>query len=752
MAALILIAAALAAQPASAQSQPLHERCPKLTAAERQEIEKAEKDRSVYFGLTWYTREECVSLAEAKRRMEVPQRDQNNPDSIAGVQAALEQNESATFAGLWIQHQPTYRVIVAFAQGGVATLAKYTRDPVFVAVDRGGPNLAELKATRERVARELHRLGARPSVSSVDVKHGRVEIGVVGDLAAFNAAVARGEVQVPPFVDLQLPRPFPNAAPRLPTDWQKTVRAFPRANYRGDGREPDNLRIGTVVLEKGCLRLLGERKNRVIVWPNEATLDLTQAGNVRVLNRSSGKMIEVGKRIDLGGNSGELVEDQEVIGTDSACPGPYFAMGDFEPYDEAAMERRDLQGRAGAIRQERRIGEKEALRRAEAEAEREKRFRELAVSLLKKAPDSFAGMYPYQGRATFKFTRDPQAELRKWVRADLRPFTKAERVPRPLAALKAERKAFLDDVERLGIAAGANEDIEQGRILILSDDLLALSRAASAGKVRIPSSARVLGSGGLPEGQYSAEHMQAADRAMEGVADWEEMRALVEGAKDRQTTSARSAEIARHLVSLGFTAQDLRALHAEGQFPAQPKVAQSGHATVATRALLAQEAVVGEVIDVIPELLGDGNRSTARLRVVEGLKGDLKPGELVEVRLTSGPGSDGKFHQSLGEPVLASGLPASFTPGSRWILLLSEGHRAWQALRLGMTLPVSGRRLFVALNAWPVVGGTVESTYHEPALGSLAQVRGQLAPVDAAFDRAVRRIGKPLMRRIVGVK
>lgn len=748
------MAAALAAQAEAGVQQRLDERCPKLSVGERQEIERAEKDRSVYFGLTWYAREECVSLGEAKRWMAVQQRGPADPDSISAVQARLEQNEAATFAGMWIQHQPSYRVVVAFTRNGAATLARYTRDPVFVALDRGGPSLTELNATRERVGRELHRLGARPSIAAVDVKAVRVELAVVGDLTAFNAAVARREVQLPAFVHIQQPAPPKYAPPPLPADWRKLVRAFPQAKYRYGGPIPDILRTGTVVLEDGCLRLKGERRSRVIVWPNEAALDLTVPGKVRVINRETGKTIEVGKQVDLGGNSGELAEDPEVIGTNPACPGPYFSMGRFAPHDEAEVARLWVQGRATAIRQERGIGAEEALRLAKAEAERERRFNKLASSLLKKAPESFAGVYPYQGRATFKFARDPQAELRKWVPADLRPFAKAERVPRPLAALRAERKAFLDDVERLGIEASAQEDIENGRLVITSENLTELGRAVSAGEVRIPVSARAVGSRGLPEGHYSGEHTQAADRALKGVADWEEMRSLVQEAKGRETSPGRADEITRYLVSLGFTADDLRALHAEGQFPAQPKGKQNGRPTAASRALVAQEAIVGKVIGVTPELLGDGCRSTARLRVVEGLKGDLQPGNLVEVRLISGHGSDGKFHQSEGEPVVAPGLPASLTPGSRWFMLLSEGQRAWDALRIGKILPASDRRLFVLANggAWPIVGDTIASTYQEPALGSLDRVRRELATVDAAFDRASRRLGKPLMRRIVGVK
>lgn len=177
----------------------------------------------------------------------------------------------------------------------------------------------------------------------------------------------------------------------------------------------------------------------------------------------------------------------------------------------------------------------------------------------------------------------------------------------------------------------------------------------------------------------------------------------------------------RDLVSLGFTADDLRALHAEGQFPAQPEDQQAAPPTAAARAQVAQEAVVLEVIDVRPELLGDGFRSTARLRVKEGLKGDLQPDDLVEVRLLSGLGSDGKFHQNGGEPVVVPGLPASLMAGSRWFMLLSEGVRAEQALRLAMRFAFTSVWLPTALMAACSQGGPANGT----GAVSIVPVQGQ---------------------------
>ncbi|HVL77702.1 MAG TPA: hypothetical protein VM346_00265 [Sphingomicrobium sp.] len=759
-----------------AAPQALPERCPGLSAADRAAIEQAEKDRTIYAELIWYSRENCVSLAEARRRMDIQLRDSIGPetepggpppappDSIGGLSRALEQKEAATFAGMWIEHQPAYRVVVAFARDAAATLRQYTSDPLFVPLERPGPTQAELRATRERVSRELDRLGARPSMSSSDSKTGRVEIAVLGDLGPFRAAVARGEVDLPPYVDIREPGPLRFAAPPLPPDWQTIVKAFPRQKLRSGGPIPDILRTGTVVLEGGCLRLKGERQSRVIVWPNEAALDLvSQPGTVRIVNRMSGKSIEAGKRVDLGGNSGELAADTEIIDTDPACPGPYFRIGNFGPLEP--IEQAEIEGLATAFQQQRNMPRAQALRLAREEKAREERFYELGQRLLREAPESYAGVYSYQGRATIKFSRDPQAEFRRLVPADLRPFAKAERVPRPLAALQAERKAFLDEVERLAISATAYEDIELGRIVIAADDLRLLARAAAAGQVSFPAGAAIQSSGAMPERAHSENGLETLNRRLEAVPDWAEMRSLVEATNvpgflvtykkeepDRPPTRGQSLEITRFLVSAGYTAEDLKALHAEGLFPARAYVEQNGRATPANRALLAREVVIAEVLEVRPELLGDGYRTTVRLRVAEGLKGDLQPGDEALVRFISGPGADGKFHQPNFEPALLAGLPDAMQPGSRWLMFLSEGMLAREAALVGKatTASISGTKVMVPIyGAWPIKGGDIGATYAEPLPGSLAAVRALLKPIDAAFDRASRKRGVPLQRRVV---
>lgn len=277
-----------------------------------------------------------------------------------------------------------------------------------------------------------------------------------------------------------------------------------------------------MVLQGGCVRLKGERRSPVIVWPNEAALDLvSEPGKVRVLNRLSGETIELDKGVNLGGNSGDLTDETNIIDANPACPGPYFQMGNFGPLEP--IEQSEIEGRATALQQERRLSRVEALRLAREERARDERFHELRARLLKEAPDSYAGLYPYQGRATIKFSHDPEAELRRLVPPDLLPFATAERAPRPLAELKAEKDRFLDQVERIGLSARAYEDIEHGRIVITAEDLRTLSRAAAAEQIEFPPGAVVQSQGAMPEGQFGDEHTQALNRRLESAPDWAKM-------------------------------------------------------------------------------------------------------------------------------------------------------------------------------------------------------------------------------------
>ncbi len=65
-----------------------------------------------------------VDVNEALKRLE-------RQDSVSELGQQLWESEQNTFGGLWIQHEPEYRIVAAFTQNGEVTLNKYIADIEF---------------------------------------------------------------------------------------------------------------------------------------------------------------------------------------------------------------------------------------------------------------------------------------------------------------------------------------------------------------------------------------------------------------------------------------------------------------------------------------------------------------------------------------------------------------------------------------------------------------------------------------------
>jgi len=734
----LTLALLLTAGPAAAQ----------LTSAQKAEIEAVIEGHGPNMDAAMYALDQQVPLAEAIRRLEIQNRDAVRapeepgppppppPDSIGAVQRQVA--EEPTFAGLWIQHQPTYGVVVAFTRDAAKTLAKYTKDPLFIPFDRPGPSWREVLNTQERLFANFQRFGARPVMGSANVQTGRLGFEVTGDLAAFRAAVKRGEVVVPAYVDITEPPPLRHAAPPpAPPGFVNPVKAFPRMKFRGGGIMTLELRTGRVILgPDGCLRLEGERKSPVIAWPNEAAIDLSH-GDVRVFHRMNGNSIRVGGTFALGGSSHMLKDDAEVIDQNPACPGPYLYLTGFSSY--APMEAQQFEQQVKEYAGSHRVSLAQARRVLEAQGERNRQLRAFGSELQAARPDLFGAMYVSEGKATLKLAGEAPRGL---IPAGFASDITIERVPRPLAELNAVRGSLLDQIEAAGIDTSVSADVEAGRLYISTENILALSQAAAAGKVVIPDDAQVVTNGSSPVGGYGEDNAEAAYRVLESAPDFAEMRTLIEavpqpyyGEPPRPVTRASSLDIGRFLLALGFTAADIRKLRAVGVDPVRAWVQQNGAATPENRAVLAEQVVVGEVLSVDPNRvdLKDGARSTVQFRVTETLKGTARPGETVSVRLESGFDPDGQYQQANGEPMMLPGLPGGLKPGDHYLLFLSHGQYANSARHHGMK-PVPAmyglRQEMARIDA-----GVVQRTYTEPSPGTLAEVRAKIAPVQAAFEK-----------------
>ncbi len=142
-----------------------------------------------------YSRHYGVTVEEALRRLEIQ-------DSFPELQPALEQNEIDTFGGLWIQHEPEYKIVVAFTQDGTKTISEYsdyiseTVAP-YVEVRTVDKSLAELLQEQAGMRESLNE-HAISSESRVDVRNNVVDIDIPqNDKTAFYVEEQAGSLTMP---------------------------------------------------------------------------------------------------------------------------------------------------------------------------------------------------------------------------------------------------------------------------------------------------------------------------------------------------------------------------------------------------------------------------------------------------------------------------------------------------------------------------------------------------------------------------
>ncbi|HEU0133756.1 MAG TPA: hypothetical protein VFR28_02955, partial [Allosphingosinicella sp.] len=535
----LLLAAMQPPPPAPAAEKPLASACPNLTPAE---IAGIENYKGEFAENALYARAYCVSVEEAERRMAIqlrgsigpktepgPPRPQP-PDGIGTINSVLQEKEAGTFAGLWIQHRPDYRVVVAFTRDSAATLARYTRDPLYKPVDRPGPTLAELRATQDRLTKALAERGFRWSSAGAREDKGIVEIRLGQEAAPIRAAAARGEFDLPPFVVLIEPRPFAFPAPPAPAPGDRRVRAFPQFAFRTDSDMRTLVGVPDVPTElrlvDGCLVVGTGQDARTALWQASDALDLSDPKRVVVVDRLSGIRIAAGEEIVLEGlQPGEERVPERIVGREG-CPGPYRVVRGFLPksvWDERRREgslanrMHEFGNRAAALADY----ETDRRRLAELRAWRE--------TMLADHGDSVASIAIDEENATAHLFHTAAGSPDRLVPASLRTFVTAQQVPVGHDVLESARVSLERQLGEAGIEAQVQAEPIEGVVRISGADPRRLSAAAVAGRIVFPEVARIGFEGAAPlsdGGQRMASDPEAVWLRLEAAPDFAGIRKL----------------------------------------------------------------------------------------------------------------------------------------------------------------------------------------------------------------------------------
>jgi len=149
---------------------------------------------SLLYDAQIYASNNNVSTEEALRRFQF--------QDIAGkLDAELSKNETGTFAGLWVEHTPEFRIVVRFTRNGEETIKPYLNQHVelsnIVEVRTANVSLANLQRDQADASSSVSASGI-PVQAGIDVSENSVKLYVAkADKNRLDDALQRREIRLP---------------------------------------------------------------------------------------------------------------------------------------------------------------------------------------------------------------------------------------------------------------------------------------------------------------------------------------------------------------------------------------------------------------------------------------------------------------------------------------------------------------------------------------------------------------------------
>ena len=688
-----------AAQAPSDAFQKLRKQCPDMDEATIQGIlEPSGANRPDYY---FYARSYCVSHDEAKRRLALQGEWTTGATGqrIRKIMTEIQKNESSTFAGEWIQHTPEYGLAVAFTKDAKATLAKYTDDPIFIAVEVPGVDKKTIERNHYKIIAMLEKLGVRYHSANREYKTNRFVVKLSEDKEEYiRDQAARGVIDLPSWVTFTAPTPLPRAIP-APAIAPERLKAFPHFQYRRENEMRTSMgvpdRKGTLRLKEGCLAFEKDGETRHIVWQKYHAPDLTDPNRVGVMSRYKGDTVFENEGIVLSGLQPGIVTEQNgknnnpeawtavANETDSACPPPYVLVEDFTSVREleAAKFEASVKHYISTLKMSRAEAEKETRKQANIDED----LSALIKDLLENKREVLAGGWPPRGSAFgalyagFGKHAPPRASIfvkGEVNKSDLIPpnlidYVHVQSAPRSLADGDKDI-AFLK--EKLGDSADVGFNFYDGTIAIDKiTDLRPLSELRVSLGNDWPEHFKIPALNQGNTGNYFSPTSMLARYEMQQTPNYQEIldyaETLFPQANYHMVDQAVLTVISRGLSDI----DRIKRLEAIGFGPLTAELDYQAPSRKMTDAIYAGAIVTAEPIEInTQDRRDDGYRSTVTFRVKDYIKGPLLPEQTFELRMKSGVDEKGRHIKEGSEPMLLPGFENGFADQKDWLLFLSR--------------------------------------------------------------------------------
>jgi hypothetical protein len=273
-----------------------------------------------------YANDFGVDVEEAAYRLSLQ-------EPIGRLNVCLNSEEKDTFAGLWIEHEPSYQVFVAFTRDGEDTLAPYIAGSALediVKVRSAAVTFEELRAIQAETDRLLKPLKT-PFSSGINIQENLVELYLT-DLDAFDASIQDHGIKLPEHLSIvTIYEPLGDDLP-FEVNSDDSI-YFPQLKTRS-ASFMEALLIGRLEVENGCLLAYQEGSDQLItiVWQTDYFLNNNE-GSIEMLDRDGKVVARVGETIYLGGGEIGGIEDSQLQAPmpEHCSSSPLWLMGEFLP-------------------------------------------------------------------------------------------------------------------------------------------------------------------------------------------------------------------------------------------------------------------------------------------------------------------------------------------------------------------------------------------------------------------------------------